>query len=1094
MLTLTPELTRRLLPRRAIPASIPRRRFDAAAQTKIWAELRKSAEPEAWARGLEASGPTLAPKIEAAQRAVATGVLPDDPEDLAALEALFYRTFRAEEERSIVRLVAARDGVAAAVAMKSRSLELARESSPGRHRLFEDPHISTADHRVFRNGSWNALRELVCAASDEAYAAAVRVIRARFDATGALAQRRFLSFVAPDEHDLANAVLSALVAQHPLPTLVGALDRVADLFSASDDQAAIVRFIESAIADPACTSYELRQIFDASAELAATLDEESFARVARLLVAQKTGKTELRSLAVALSAREEDPSAASVLASALAHPVLGPVAVTYFQRNGGRVATALAPIAEKSGKAGEAARLLLSRARAEQSLDANGVDTPSTDEVPALLRNPPWLGRKEKRAKGASRTVEVAVPLVPASVVIPDEWRAQIAVATAIETPMGPQLAVDWSSLPLDQRRVDFVVMHGRRFTPPAEALHSWNEERDVAVFDPLLVLARFGTAAAPGFFLRIPRLVEPGSGDARARLFRAAMCIVAPPIARVAAFALAHRPGERKRALGWLLANPAVAAAGLVPIAVGPVGHDRDDAEAALSLLAEAGHVEAVRAASDAFGAETREIVDEHLGRDPASRLVVRGELAASVDVASLAVRTRSGARLPEPAVRNLLDLLRSVPEDVPCRALDTVAASLDGASLRALADALVTTWEMTGARGIDRWMPATLVRFGGAPEVARFGLLARSFAQRDERKALAAAEILAAIGSDAALSHLAYLSERARHASVRRDAAAMVAAAAERRGLDAESLADRVAPDLELDRDGALHLSFGSRRFVARLTSTFSVSLFDEAGAPLASLPRAAKSDDAKLAKDAKAALSLLTEGLPGAVREASLRLERAMVARRRIAAADFRAFILAHPIQGRLARALVFLTTDPNALAFRVTEDGTLADVDDRPFALADDAFVVVAHVVDLGGEALRWSALFGDYRIAQPFEQLGRTSPVLDETSARGVTLPTYVGVGGSAGAFLGTLDRRLGWVTGAPDVSAFERVVRTRDGNSARVVVSVTGFSLDCVAEASFQVIEEVRLTGETSFESIESLDRFEVLRDLERLRAADSRA
>ncbi len=1093
MLTLTPELTRRLLPRRAIPASIPARRFDAAAKTKVWVELRKIAEPEAWARGLAASGPTLAPRIEAAQRAVATGVLPDDPEDLAVLEALFYRTFRAEEERSIVRLVAARDGVAAAVAMKSRSLELARESSP-QHRLFEDPRISAADHRVFRNGSWNALRELVCGANDEAYAAAVRVVRARFDGTDALAQRRFLSFVAPDEHDLANAVLSALVAQHPLSTLVGALDRVADLFSASDDQAAIVRFIESAVVDPACTSYELRQIFDASAELAATLDEERFARVSRLLLAQKTGKTELRALAVALAARE-DSSAASILASALAHPVLGPVAVAYFQRSAGLAASALAPIADKSGKAGEAARLLLSRARAEQSHNANEVDsTPSTDDVPALLRNPPWLGRKEKRAKSAATTVDVVVPLVPVSVAIPDAWHAEAKAALAAAAPMGPQIAQDWSES-THQRWLDLVFMQGRRFSPPADqALRLWNEDGGAAAFDPLLLLVRFGTAAAPGFFLRLPSLTEPGSRDGRVRLFRATMCLVAPPIARVAAFALARRPEQRRTALAWLLANPAVAAAGLVPIAVGPAGPARDDADAALSLLAEAGHVDTVRAASDAFGAETRAIIDEHLARDPASRLVVRGELAASVDVASLAVRTRSGARLPEPAVRHLLDLLRSVPEDVPFRALDTVAASLDGASLRALADALVTTWEMTGARGIDRWMPATLVRFGGAPEVARFGLLARAFAQKDERKALVAAEILAAIGSDAALSHLAYLSERARHASVRREASAMVAAAAERRGLDADSLADRVAPDLGLDRDGALHLSFGSRRFVARLTSTLSLSLSDEAGAPLVSLPRAAKSDDAKLAKDAKAALSLLTEALPGAVREASLRLERAMTVRRRIAAADFCAFILPHPIQGRLARALVFLTADPNALAFRVTEDGTLADVDDRPFVLADDAFVVVAHVVDLGGDALRWSALFGDYRIAQPFEQLGRTSPVLDETSARGVTLPTYVGVGGSAGAFLGTLDRRLGWVTGAPDVTAFERVVRTRDGNSSRVVVSVTGFSLDCVAEASFQVIEEVRLTGATSFESIESLDRFEVLRDLERIRAADPRA
>ena len=74
-----------------------------------------------------------------------------------------------------------------------------------------------------------------------------------------------------------------------------------------------------------------------------------------------------------------------------------------------------------------------------------------------------------------------------------------------------------------------------------------------------------------------------------------------------------------------------------------------------------------------------------------------------------------------------------------------------------------------------------------------------------------------------------------------------------------------------------------------------------------------------------------------------------------------------------------------------AFRIAEDGTLADVADEHFEFGPDmaagrgGAIGVVHPVQLAAELPRWAEICHDYEIIQPFPQVGR--PVFALTEPR-----------------------------------------------------------------------------------------------------------
>jgi hypothetical protein len=101
-----------------------------------------------------------------------------------------------------------------------------------------------------------------------------------------------------------------------------------------------------------------------------------------------------------------------------------------------------------------------------------------------------------------------------------------------------------------------------------------------------------------------------------------------------------------------------------------------------------------------------------------------------------------------------------------------------------------------------------------------------------------------------------------------------------------------------------------------------------------------------------------------------------------------------------------------------AFRLAEDRTLADVEDEPLELPEDAVVRIAHPISLGEEDVEaWAQVLADYEILQPFEQLARPVFILTDQDRETGRLARFEGAKAGAGPLMGLLKR--GWKYGDP---------------------------------------------------------------------------
>ena len=83
------------------------------------------------------------------------------------------------------------------------------------------------------------------------------------------------------------------------------------------------------------------------------------------------------------------------------------------------------------------------------------------------------------------------------------------------------------------------------------------------------------------------------------------------------------------------------------------------------------------------------------------------------------------------------------------------------------------------------------------------------------------------------------------------------------------------------------------------------------------------------------------------------------------------------LDHSLMKHMARGVVWEDRQ-KGVAFRVCEDGSLANVNDEAHALAESSKIGVAHPLKMPkGDVEKWRTTFEDYKIVQPFAQLGRT---------------------------------------------------------------------------------------------------------------------
>lgn len=251
---------------------------------------------------------------------------------------------------------------------------------------------------------------------------------------------------------------------------------------------------------------------------------------------------------------------------------------------------------------------------------------------------------------------------------------------------------------------------------------------------------------------------------------------------------------------------------------------------------------------------------------------------------------------------------------------------------------------------------------------------------------------EAVAAGNDPIVIQLLLGLSRRYRTASVQLKARELVQQIAERNAWTQDQLADRTIPTAGLDDTGTLSLQYGERVFTVVLDAAMKPELRNPDGKVIKALPEPRQTDDPALVKEAKSQFATHKKELKQVLDLQTVRLFEAMCTGRSWPQTEWREYLHAHPVAGRLIQRLVWLEVDAagNVLrSLRPTEDGSLIDVQDDEVELASDSLLRLAHasLVD-PATAAAWLRHFKDYKLSALFPQMSRTPPEIAFQDAAG----------------------------------------------------------------------------------------------------------
>lgn len=528
---------------------------------------------------------------------------------------------------------------------------------------------------------------------------------------------------------------------------------------------------------------------------------------------------------------------------------------------------------------------------------------------------------------------------------------------------------------------------------PDEVGIAFWNELVGEASFESGVefVAARYGSRAWPG-------VVRAIRGDPVA-LAGLALRHADTELAAVAARALTRLKTLRGFGRDWLLRYPQHAAAALIAPALGKPGEARDCAGSALRLLAANGHEAllaetAARYGRDDVVAGLRGVLQEDaLDRFPSKRAPTPAFWAPRSWRRPL-LRS-SGKALPDEAMQHLGDMLAFPCHEELYAGIGQVADACTRESLADFAWDLFNAWLGAGSPAKEGWALQALGWLGNDDSARRLTPLIRAWpGESAHARAVAGLDVLAAIGSDVALMLLNGIAQKVKFKGLQDKAREKIDAIAQARGLSAEELEDRLAPDLGLDESGTLILDFGPRQFRVGFDEALKPHVGDADGARLADLPKPRKTDDAALSAAAVERFKALKKDARTIAQQQVQRLEIAMCARRRWSEDVFRQFLAGHPLLRHLVQRLVWGVYEMDSAedshggrllhCFRVAEDGSFSDAEDNPLQLGLDETrrVGLPHALELpAAQAAAFGQLFADYELLQPFAQLGRDSHAL-----------------------------------------------------------------------------------------------------------------
>ncbi|GAA2683411.1 MULTISPECIES: DUF4132 domain-containing protein [Actinosynnema] len=691
-------------------------------------------------------------------------------------------------------------------------------------------------------------------------------------------------------------------------------------------------------------------------------------------------------------------------------------------------------------------------------------------ELPAALVTPPWEAVRE-----------LPEPLVVEGVPAPDDravvWRAglrEVWAARSLYT--GKAHDSYWNGFPERFERgelsasqqfhwfaegpLDQVLPRVADWTLPELNRHSGE-----------LVQALVNRFEVDAFGLALDYARNPA-----ARAYDVVLPLVSVEVARLVAARLDGPKSARPVSARWVRAHPEAAARLLLADAVGPPGERRAAAEAVLRMVPEQ-----ARAAAEEHGEDVVEAVERVLSVAPLdlvpSPVPDPGWWCPPEALPRLLLRG-GGRVLPDRAVRHVTTMLAMTLPGRHYAGVDVVREVCDPESLARFAEALLDRWLAHGLPAQGRWALFALAQVGDDAVVRRLVPLITAWpGQSQHHNAVAGLDVLAGIGSEAALVALSGIAQRAKFTALKQKAVQKVAEVAEDLGLTAEQLGDRLVPTFGLDGSSALVLDYGPRSFTVGFDEKLVPFVLDASGKRLKSLPKPGAKDDPELAPAEQRRFAALKKDVRAIAADQVARLERAMVAGRDWSAGEFTALLAGHPLVRHLVRGLVW-TAD--GAAFRVAEDGTFADAADEPFELPPDARVALPHPLRLP-DLPTWSTLFADYEVLQPFPQLARPVHRLTGAELAGHDLSRFVG----AKTVVVPASVKRAWELGPPaDAGMILGLRRPLPGGASVWVELEPGLFTDHWQDWSGQRVVEVELSGVADFAAVDEVLVSEVVGEL----------
>ncbi|WP_223879334.1 DUF4132 domain-containing protein [Chitinimonas arctica] len=559
---------------------------------------------------------------------------------------------------------------------------------------------------------------------------------------------------------------------------------------------------------------------------------------------------------------------------------------------------------------------------------------------------------------------------------------------------------------------------------PDDMGLVVWNSLAAESHSNTAYVLAKYGLQALPGLLLTV--LQRPGNDLVHVLNF--GTIELAPIVAR------AHRKLKMARdiARSWLFKFPEHAAVGLIPAAIGPEDEMQVCAAVALRLLAEHGHEALIMRVAQRYSDPTVSaalravLVEDPLDRFPC-RIGKAPEFWQPGHWRRPLLSTGNKA-LSDTAMEHLGTMLRFPSEAAIYPGIQHVKDVCTPESLADFAWDCFSAWLYAAAPPKDAWAMRVLGLLGNDETARRLTPYLRAWpGESQHARAVAGLDVLSMIESDTALMLLNGIAQKVKFKGLQDKAREKITLIAEARNLTTEELEDRLAPDLGLDDDGNLSLDYGPRRFRIEFDESLKPQVRDGEGRTMPALPLPDPDDDLDKVEAAAEIFAQLKQEAGIVASQQLMRLEMAMCVRRRWTPNLFIHLLVQHPLVRNLVRRLVwgvYMLSDAGNYGgqlrdcFRVTDSGSYVTATEAPFYLpvGEQIRVGLPHTLDLPRDQVAlFTQRFAALGTKQPFIQLGRETYALQTDEREAVKLTRWEGLTLSSPRVLDLV--KLGWHAG-----------------------------------------------------------------------------